>query len=347
MKINKIECIYWFAHYNLRSPSVRYRAKYPLEFFETNKNIKSYFVIPSYKPYRIYYFLKVYIAALFFRKKNSLIVIQRVQSNFIYANLLKILVKIQYNNTVYDIDDADYLEINPKTIFYFAKNCNKISAGSTKIVNHLKQYNNKIIHTTSPIIDLNIVKPKKNEYFTVGWVGGFGGEHKESLIKILFPALKVLNFNFKFKIIGIVNFEDIEFIKNYFKDNSNIELELPLNINWNDEYYIQKTLSMFDIGIATLTNSEMQLSKSGIKAKQYMNNGVPVLNSNLPENNTVVIDGFNGFFCDSANDFIDKINQFYLMSNEVYAVFSKNARASIKNFDHNKYHTDFIQIINT
>jgi hypothetical protein len=40
----------------------------------------------------------------------------------------------------------------------------------------------------------------------------------------------------------------------------------------------------------------MQLSKSGIKAKQYMNNGVPVLSSNLPENNTVVIDGFNVFF---------------------------------------------------
>src|SRR5688572_13337958 len=127
MKDEKIEFIYWFAYYNLRSPSIRYRAKYPLDFFKQHKGVNSYLVIPGYSPKRILIFLKAYFSALLFRKKNSLIVIQRVQSDFIYANLLKLLVRIRKRDTVYDLDDADYLELKPDTIHYFAKHCQKIS----------------------------------------------------------------------------------------------------------------------------------------------------------------------------------------------------------------------------
>ncbi len=340
----KIEFIYWFAYYNLDSPSVRYRAKYPLDFFRKHKNVESYFVVPSYSLTGIFCFLKAYFSALFFRRQNSLIVIQRVQSNFIYANLLKLLIRIRNHDTVYDLDDADYLEVNPKTIYYFANHCEKISVGSKQIENYLSRFNKKIVHTTSPIIDLEIVKTNKNTIFTIGWIGGFGGDHKDSLIELVFPALKELTFHLKFIVIGVLKLEDIEYIKKYFQDNSNIEIEIPLGIDWNDEVDIQKRIVLFDIGIATLTNSEIQLSKSGIKAKQYMNNGVPVLSTNLPENNTVVVDGINGYFCTTSNDFKERLNQFYYTSDEDYFQFSKNARESISHFDHNKYFTDFEKI---
>jgi hypothetical protein len=143
----KIEFIYWFAYYNLDSPSVRYRAKYPLDFFKEEKGIDSYLVVPSYSISGILLFLKAYLSALFFRKRNSLIVIQRVQSNFIYAGLLKLLVRIRRKDTVYDLDDADYLEENQKTIFYFVKNCAKISAGSNAIAAYLSRFNHQIVHT--------------------------------------------------------------------------------------------------------------------------------------------------------------------------------------------------------
>lgn len=342
----KIEFIYWFAYYNLDSPSVRYRAKYPLDFFKKYKNVESYFIVPSYRPMGIYLFLKAYLSALFFRKPNSLIVIQRVQSHFIYSTLLKLLIRIKNQDTVYDLDDADYLEVNPKTIYFFAKHCEKISAGSKQIEKYLSQFNNNIFQTTSPIVDLEIVKKNRNTIFTIGWIGGFGGDHKDSLIELVFPALKDLTFHLKLIVIGVLKFDDIEFIKNYFQDNSNIEIELPLEIDWNDEVDIQKRIVLFDVGLATLTNSEMQLSKSGIKAKQYMNNGVPVLSTNLPENNTVVVDGINGYFCTTKIDFKERINQFYKMTDTDYLHFSKNARESISNFDHNKYFTDFEKIKN-
>ncbi len=342
----KIEFIYWFAYFNLDSPSVRYRAKYPLDFFKENKSVGNYFIVPSYRPKGIYLFLKAYLSALFFRKPNSLIVIQRVQSHFIYSSLLKLLIRIKKQDTVYDLDDADYLEVNPKTIHFFAKQCEKISAGSKQIAEYLSQFNNQIVHTTSPTVDLEIFKTNRNTIFTIGWIGGFGGDHKDSLINFVFPALKELAFHLKLIVIGVLKLDDIEFIKNYFKDNSNIEIEIPLEIDWNDEVDIQKRIVLFDVGIATLTNSEMQLSKSGIKAKQYMNNGVPVLSTNLPENNTVVVEGVNGYFCSTTIDFKERINQFYKMTDTDYLQFSKYARESISNFDHNKYFTDFEKIKN-
>lgn len=343
----KLEFIYWFAYYNLDSPSVRFRAKYPLNFFKKHKNVGSYFIVPSYKPMGIYLFLKAYLSALFFRKPNSLIVIQRVQSDFIYSRLLKLLVIIKNKDTVYDLDDADYLLVNPKTIYFFAKHCEKISAGSKQIEEHLSQFNHHIFHTTSPIVDLEIIKKHRNTLFTIGWIGGFSGEHKDSLIKLVFPALKELSFQLKLIVIGVTKASDITLIKDYFKENSNIEIELPLQLDWNNEVAIQERIMSFDIGIATLTNSEMQLSKSGIKAKQYMNNGVPVLSTNLPENNTVVVDGINGYFCNTSDDFKERINQFYKMTDTDYSMFSRNARASIRNFDHYKYFSDFEKIKNS
>jgi glycosyltransferase involved in cell wall biosynthesis len=346
VKNKKIEFIYWFAYYNLDSPSVRYRAKYPLDFFKDNKGVGNYLIVPSYKPKGIYLFIVAYLSALIFRKPNSLIVIQRVQSHFIYANLLKLLIRINNQGTVYDLDDADYLEVNPKTIFYFAKYCENISAGSKQIAKYLYQFNQQIIHTTSPIVDLGIVKSKKNTVLNIGWIGGFGGDHKDSLIELVFPALKELAFHLKLVVIGVIKLNDIEFIKRYFLGNSNIEIEIPLAINWNNEIEIQKRIASFDVGIATLTDTEMQLSKSGIKAKQYMNNGVPVLSSNLSENNSVVVDGFNGYFCTTINDYIERLNHFNNMTEAEYTRLSENARISISNFNHNKYFAEFENIKN-
>lgn len=344
MKEKKIGFIYWFAYYNLDSPSVRYRAKYPLEYFQKKHNIGYYLVFPGYSTHRIIRFLIAFFSALIFPKKDSIIVIQRVNSNFIYSNLLKLLVNVRKQDSVYDLDDADYLENDTKAIYYFAKKCNAISAGSKKIAEHLKFYNSKIIHTTSPILDLKIIKERKSKIFTIGWIGGFGGEHRNSMINLVFPALKRLEFKFKLLILGVQENSDIEFIADYFNNNRNIQIETPTNINWKNENYIQNIIKTFDIGIATLVDSEMQISKSGIKAKQYMNNGVPVLSTNLPENDSVVVDGKNGFFCSSPNDFKQRIIEFYNMNQDDYYYYSKNARDSIINFNHDKYFLDFNRI---
>ena len=346
MEKRKIEHIYWFAYYNLDSPSVRYRAKYPLDFAKEKLDISSDLIIPGYSPNRLLNFIVNYFSALFFPKKNSLIVIQRVRSNFIYSNLLKLLVIARHSIAVYDLDDADYLEHDPSTIHFFARHCASISAGSPEIAEYLQKFNKNVIHTTSPTPDYGIVKKERNSIFTIGWIGGFGWGHKDSLYQYLFPALKQLTFNCELVMIGIPNESDKSELINYFEKHGNIKISFPNELNWIDEKAIQRMISQFDVGIATLLNNPIQLAKSGIKAKQYMNNGIPVICNDLPENINVVINGYNGFICNSDFEFSERLTELRNMNDDEYWVYSKNARKSIENFNHWKYFEDLEKIKN-
>ena len=340
----KLKFIYWFAFYNPDSPSVRYRAQYPLDYLKNNYGISFYLVIPSYKTSRILKFIWAYFSALLFRKPNSLIVIQRLNSNFIYANLLRLLIKIQKTNTVYDLDDAIYLENPPRTIFYYIKNCSALSVGSNELYKSLSKFNKNIHINTSPTPNLDISKKHKNSVLTIGWIGEFGGGHKESLTRYFFPALKELPFKIKLVLLGVVDASEYEFLTGYFKNVDSVLLEMPQDIPWKDERYIQECIAEFDIGVATLLDTEIQRSKSGFKAKQYLNNGVPVLSPDIPENNCFVKHGYNGFLCPAPSDYRDRIIEISEMSQERYAALSSNCRQSIRHFDLAKYCSDFQSI---
>ena len=340
MEKRKIKHIYWFTYYHLDAPSVRYRAKYPLDFAKEKSGISSSLIIPGYSPKRLLKFIVGYFSALFFPKKDSLIVIQRVRSNFIYANLLKLLVIARQKLTVYDLDDADYIEHDPRTIHFFARHCGYISAGSPEIAQYLKKFNKNVIHTTSPTPDYGIVKSERNSIFTIGWIGGYGWGHKDSLFKYLFPALKELKFNCRLIMIGIPKKSDQVELIEFFKEHENIEVDILKRIDWKDEESIQKMIARFDVGIATLLDHPIQLAKSGIKAKQYMNSGIPVICNDLPENNNVVINGFNGFICNSVLEFSDRITELKSMNDDLYWEYSKNARKSTENFNHHNYFED-------
>lgn len=340
----KLKFVYWFAYYNLDSPSVRYRGQYPCDFLRNNYGIKSFFVIPSYKPIKLLQFAKAYFSALFFRKTGSIIVIQRINSNFIYANLLKLLIKIRKTDTIYDLDDADYLEYHPKTIYFFIKNCKTVSVGSNELVQNLSKLNKNIFLNTSPTPDLKIIKNKNNSLLTIGWIGGFGGGHKESLTKYFFPSLKDLPFKIKLILLGVAEKSEYEILTNYFINFENVLLEMPQDIDWEDENDIQQRIATFDIGIATLLDNESQRSKSAFKAKQYLNNGVPVLSSNISENNLFVEHKQNGFLCSTPADFRQRIIEIKEMNPDNYKALSENARNTISKFDLTKYCDNLIMI---
>ncbi len=339
MKTNssKIQFIYWFAFYSLDSPSVRYRGKYPLEFLQKANGISSELVIPSYSVQRIFRFLKCYFSALIFPKKNSIIIIQRVSSNFIYSTLLKLLVKTRKHRCFYDIDDADYLENYSKTYFYFLKNCNCVIVGSNELAKNLSKYNSNIVVNTSPTPDLGIFKEGKNSPLTLGWIGCFGGGHKASLLRDFFPAVRDLPIKIKLIFLGVNRAEEVEFLHGFFKNEENIELEIPSEIDWKNEKEVQQRIARFDVGIATLIDDEFHRSKSAFKVKQYLNNGVPVLSSDVAENNVFINEGKNGFLCKRSADFKRKILEFEEMSEEKYASFQENARKSIGEFNIEKY----------
>lgn len=330
--------IYWFAYFNLDSPSVRYRGMYPLLWFQENLGIGHYLVVPGYSPRRILDFLRAYLSALLFRKRGSLIVVQRVHSSFIYATLLHALVRLRRSGTIYDLDDADYLEHDPRTIYRFARDCERIHAGSVAIRDHLRAFNPNIALVTSPVVDLGIAKQPRSAMFTVGWVGDYGGDHRKGLLAYLFPALKELPFAVELVLIGVRTKNDARSVEQQFAHASHVSLDIVPVTDWGDERWLQGRIAGFDVGIATLLDTPIQRAKSGIKAKQYLNNGVPVLSTDLPENNNVVKHGFNGFLFSNTDELKGLLARLHAMSDGEYHRLSENARASIPQFDHAHYH---------
>lgn len=338
----KLKFIYWFTFYNLASPTVRYRGQYPLDFLKKNYGIDSYFIYPSYKFSRILLFIKAYFSALLFPRKDSLIVFQSINSNFIYANALKLLAKIRKKQAFYDLDDADYLRFPPDTIFYFIRNCSRLTVGSAELLKNLSPMSNSATLITCPTPDLNIVKQKRNTLFTIGWIGDFGTGHKESLLKLFFPSLLGLPFKVKLILLGVAKKAEYEFLINYFREFENVTVEIPQDIVWTNETDIQQRISKFDVGIATLLDNEFYRSKSAFKMKQCFNNGVPVLSSDIPENNLFLEHGKTGFFCTTPADFTQRIIEIKEMSDESYAVLSENARKSIHRFNLTKFSAELI-----
>jgi glycosyltransferase involved in cell wall biosynthesis len=338
----KPKFIYWFTFYNLASPTVRYRGRYPLEFLKNNYGINSYFVYPSYRLSNILHFVKAYFSALLFPKKNSLIVFQSINSNFIYSNALKLLARVRKNQSFYDLDDADYLRFKPDTIFYFIRNCSRLTVGSTELLKNLTKLNSNTTLITCPVPDLDIVKRKRNELFTIGWIGDFGTGHKESLLKLFFPSLLDLPFKVKLILLGVGKKTEYDFLTAYFKSFENVTVEIPQDIVWTDETDIQQRIATFDVGIATLLDTEFYRSKSAFKMKQCFNNGVPVLSSDIAENNLFLEHGKTGFFCKTPAEFAQRIIELKKMSDDEYATLSANARATIHRFNLKKFSEDLI-----
>ncbi len=347
--MSSFKIIYWFAYYGLDSPSVRYRAANPLRYLRATYGINYHLVIPGYHPSKIWIFLLAYCSALFSNTNNAMIVIQRVHSNFIYANLLKFLVWLKPTISVYDIDDADHLDFPDENIKWFIKNCAAFNAGSQQLKKTFLPLNTNIHVSTSPTVRLNIRKVERNKLFNIGWIGFFGGGHKHSMLKDVFPAILQLPFPVKLTVLGVhklggIDSKEENELRAYFHEADHVELEIPKNINWHDEVEVQERIVKFDVGIATLINDEFHLSKSGFKAKQYMNNGVPVLSTPLPENTTFVDDGYNGFLCSSPEEYLEQLCLLKTMTDEDYTTLSANAITSIDGFDHESYANNLSQL---
>lgn len=338
--------IYWFAFYNINSPTVRYRGKYATDYLRDHFNIRINIILPAHNIATAIRFLSIYFRALLFPGRDSLIVIQSVYRKSLYPSLLKLLMRIRYKISVYDMDDADYLRYPPENIFWFIRNAAVVTLGSRELVKNLQQYNPQCTLITCPVPDLKIVKVSRNKLFTVGWIGDFQKTHKQSLLKDLFPALIQLPFEFKFVLLGVVKEDELGFIQKYFEGHPNIQLEMPQQIPWTDEACIQRRIVEFDVGIATLLDDEFSRSKSAFKLKQYLNNGVPVLSTNLAENNHFLKEGVNGYFCDSPVEYINRLVEFRNMDDVTYAQFSKNARLSVPEFDLNNFSLRLLETYN-
>lgn len=326
----EIKHIYWFSYFNLSEPSVRYRAKYPLEQLQSQYGITSSVVLPERNLHGIWQFIKVFLSALLFRKKDSLIVFQKIYTNGLYAKTLQLLLLLSPCNTLYDIDDAEYTRRPAGTIHYFMKKCTACTVGSAALANYARQFNTEVALLTSPVIEHGVSRAPDN-VFTVGWIGYYGA-HRESLTRLLFPALQKTDFPVRLKLLGVAGSEEREEIRNYFSNKPNISLDMPADIDWQNEYAVYRHVASFDVGVSPLTDTEFNRAKSAFKLKQCLSCGIPVLGSSVGENLRFLKDGVNGYLCDSPDDYYENICRLQQLPAAAYSLLSENAKQSITQF---------------
>lgn len=333
----KIRHIYWFALYKPDSPSVRYRGTYPLGELSSNHQVTFSIIYPGYRWIDIIRFLRTYFSALLWRKKDSLIVIQRVYTKKIYACALAFLVLIRRRDTLYDIDDAEYVQHPPGMIRFFMKHCSNCSVGSSALLDYAGRYNKTPFLMTSPVTSHGFRKERVNKVFTIGWIGCFWGAHEQSLNKLFFQALTDIDFPVRLVILGARNSEAGSKLSALFSSQRNIEIHVPLDIDWFNEEDIYRRIREFDVGISPLLDTEINRAKSAYKLKQYFSAGVPVLASELGENQRFLKHGINGFFCNSPDDFKKHLLLMMNMDSQEYGSFSDQAIATVSKFSMNHY----------
>lgn len=332
----EIKHIYWFAYFNLDEPSVRYRAKFPLQQLKDNHGITYSIVYPGYDLPHLRNFILTFFSVLLFRKRNSVIVFQKIYTKGIYATALKVLLYFRPQHTLYDIDDAEHTRRPVQTIHYFMKKCSSCSAGSKSLMDYIRQFNQNVFLLTSPVIDHGLTKSELQKTLTVGWLGYYGA-HRQSLTQLFFPALQNIDFPLKLKLLGVANQVEEQEIKSYFTGNKHISVETPLDINWLDEHSIYETVATFDIAVSPLTDNEFNRSKSAFKLKQCLSCGVPVLGSRVGENKVFLRDGVNGFLCDSPDDYFQQLNSLRSSQSDNYSRLSSNAKSTFPAFSMDNY----------
>ncbi len=339
------EHIYWFAYFGTEEPSVRYRAKYALQQLSADHDISYDIVYPGFRPATIYRFLKVYCSILFLRKKNSVIVFEKIHTRRLYATALKILLRIRSGRTLYDIDDADYLKFPPGSILYFMRHVTQCAAGSRSLADFTARHNPNVFILTSPVIAHNCIRSERNKVFTIGWIGYYNA-HRESLLQLFFPALSMISFPVKLVLMGVVKEAHFTELHDYFRSLPHVTIEIPEGIDWQNEHTVYQAISTFDAGIAPLLDTEINRAKSAFKLKQYMSCGVPVLASGTGENNVFLKDGINGYTCNSAAEFADRITLLANSSDDEYYKLSRQAQATVAEFSMAQYCHTLISNIN-
>jgi glycosyltransferase involved in cell wall biosynthesis len=317
-------------------PSVRYRGLMPLLHLSEARDIPYQFVYPSYKLRPLFNFITTYLEALFFRKRDSIIVFQKMHTSGIYARLLKYLLKKQPRYTIYDIDDAEYTRRPVATIHHFMQHCSCITVGSVALQQYAFAFNKNVFLLTSPVHLHTHIKQQRNAVFTIGWIGYFGA-HNDSFEQYIYPIITSIPFPVRLMILGITEQVQREKLMQQFQSQKHIEVVAPENIDWLNEDVIYNYIENFDIGIAPLTDTEFNRAKSAYKMKQYLSCGVPVLASPVGENNTFMQDGVQGFICNEAGDFLKYIIHIHNMKEEEYTAMCGAALQQVQYFSMQTY----------
>jgi glycosyltransferase involved in cell wall biosynthesis len=159
---------------------------------------------------------------------------------------------------------------------------------------------------------------KRAERLTVGWAGG--SSHHDDFRSVVGALRTVTDHR------GDVDFHSVG-----VDYGSDFGLNRNRHTGWHASMLDYYSSIDFDIGIAPLLDTPFTRSKSPIKAIEYNALGIPVVASNVGPYRDYVVDGVNGFLCDTEAEWVDRLN-LLISDGDLRASMSVAAREHAKGF---------------
>lgn len=249
------------------------------------------------------------ILDLFRTMKYDIVVIHREAFPFGPPIFEWIVAKLIKKPCIYDFDDAIYLKETspynkiidflktPSKTAEIIKMCKHTIAGNSYLENYAKNFTNKVTVIPTPI-DTEKYSPQakanKPDTIVVGWIGSHTTARYLLPLRSAFSKLKTNNPQLEIKLVGLGA------LGSHFPEANCIDWKL------DDEISV---LRSFDMGIMPLPDDEWTRGKCGFKLIQYMAIAIPVICSPVGANKEIVIDGYNGIFAESEEEWIRAIQK--------------------------------------
>jgi len=269
---------------------------------------------------------------LFFLKKYHFVFIHREAAPLFPPIFEFLIANVFQKKIIYDFDDAIWLPNTSKqnrmaTFLKFSKKVKyvcrwayKISAGNDYLCAYARQFNpNVVLNPTT--IDMNHHKKQENQEVRIAdkIVIGWTGSHSTlRYLQEIERVIKEIEQNYPITFLVIAN------------QKPEIQVDSLVFVPWKKESEVVDLLKIH-IGIMPLTDDEWAKGKCGFKALQYMSLGIPTLASPVGVNTKIIQDGKNGFLCDRAEVWREKI--ILLIENENLRIeLGKNARRTVEKY---------------
>lgn len=222
---------------------------------------------------------------------------------------IEFLFLSRFNKYCIDYDDAIFHRYDDhqnwivrfllsKKIARLMKNASCITVGNQYLYDYAKLNYCENVKKIPTVVDIDkydkVTNVKKNEQFTIVWIGSQATVHY--LMQIIEPIKRVCKMtNGKLLIIGAK-------IK-----IPNLQLEL---VDWSEDSEI-KYLKAAHVGIMPLSGKKWDLGKCGFKIIQYMASGIPVVASPIGTNKTIITDKKNGFLAHTSDEWLNYLYNIY------------------------------------
>ena len=207
---------------------------------------------------------------------------------------------------VYETDDdllrpdpsAGLAHLHDQSVQESFKHClrgsDMVTVSTPQLAEQLRPYNENIVVLPNHVdADMLYMDRPHAPNVTVGWAGGMS--HLGDWVPVSDPLRAVLDAypHVDMHFCGIDYSPLLKRVCRYTPWKPNV---------W--DYY--KAID-FDIGVAPLADTPFNVCKSHIRALEYMALGIPVVASNVPAYNSMVVDGVTGFLVDSDDEWTARL----------------------------------------